>query len=200
VLLDHWPLLGLRLTTPRLELRLPTDKELGDLADLVAAGMHRPGTTPFLVSWPYSPPAERARAFLQGQWRDRGSWSDQDWSLDLAVFCDDVLVGMQEVAATDFATLRQVSTFSWLGLPHHRRSIGTEMRAGVLHLVFAGLGAIEATSGAFEDTSRRCVCRPGSGTNRTASSGSLPTAGLPRPTGCGSAAAGGRPSVSFRSG
>jgi hypothetical protein len=79
VLTDHWPLLGLRLATSRLELRLPTDTELGDLADLVAAGLHRPGTSPFLVSWPYLPPAERARAFLQGQWRDRGSWSPGAW-------------------------------------------------------------------------------------------------------------------------
>ena len=32
-MLDHWPLLGLRLATQRLELRLPTDTELGDLAE-----------------------------------------------------------------------------------------------------------------------------------------------------------------------
>jgi hypothetical protein len=28
VLVDHWPLVGLRLTTPRLEIRLPTEDEL----------------------------------------------------------------------------------------------------------------------------------------------------------------------------
>jgi RimJ/RimL family protein N-acetyltransferase len=151
VLTDHWPLLGLRLATSRLELRLPTDTELGDLADLVVAGLHRPGTTPFLVSWPYLPPAERARAFLQGQWRDRGSWSPGAWSLGLAVFCDGRPVGMQELSATDFGTVREVGSFSWLGLRHHGQGIGTEMRAAVLDLAFAGLGAAEATSGAFED-------------------------------------------------
>ncbi len=151
MLIDHWPLLGLRLTTPRLELHLPSDDELGELADLVAAGIHRPGTTPFLVSWPYSPPAERARAFLQQQWLDRGSWSAAAWSLGLAVFCDGRAVGMQGLSATDFAPLRQVSTFSWLGVRHHGHGMGTEMRAAVLHLAFAGLGAAEATSGAFED-------------------------------------------------
>lgn len=151
MLTDHWPLLGLRLATARLELRLPTDAELGDLADLAAAGLHRPGTAPFLVSWPYSPPAERARAFLQQQWRDRGTWSPDAWSLGLAVFCDGQAVGMQELSATDFAVLRQVSSFSWLGLRHHGQGIGTEMRAAVLDLAFSGLGAAEATSGAFED-------------------------------------------------
>lgn len=151
MLIDHWPLFGLRLTTERLELRLPSDKELADLADLAAQGMHRPGTTPFLVGWPYLPPTERARAFLQGQWRDRGSWSAGNWSLDLAVFYNGQVVGIQEIAARDFATLRQVSTFSWLGLRHHGAGIGTEMRAAVLHLAFARLGADEATSGAFAD-------------------------------------------------
>jgi hypothetical protein len=65
VLVDHWPLLGLRLTSPGLELRLPSEEELGELADLAAEGMHGPGSVPFLVSWPGLPPAERARAVVQ---------------------------------------------------------------------------------------------------------------------------------------
>lgn len=38
MLIDHWPLLGLRLTSPGLELRLPSEEELGELADLAADG------------------------------------------------------------------------------------------------------------------------------------------------------------------
>jgi hypothetical protein len=83
MLIDHWPLLGLRLITPRLELRLPTDEELGDLADLAAEGMHDPGSRPFLVSWPGLPPKDRARALVQRHWRHRSDWSAGDWSLDL---------------------------------------------------------------------------------------------------------------------
>jgi RimJ/RimL family protein N-acetyltransferase len=148
---SHWPLYGLRLTTPRLELRLPDEDELALLSDLAAAGMHQPGTAPFYVRWPYLPPAERARAFLQGQWRDRGSWSAAGWSLDLAVFAGGEPAGMQEIAAEDFGTLREVSSFSWLGVRHHGQGYGTEMRAAALHLAFAGLGAVQAVSGAFEE-------------------------------------------------
>jgi RimJ/RimL family protein N-acetyltransferase len=147
----HWPLFGLRVTTPRLELRLPDETELSLLADLAAAGIVKPGTAPFAVRWPYLPPAERAQAFLQGQWRDRGSWSAASWSLDLAVFAGGAPVGVQEIGAEDFATLRQVSSFSWLGLRHHGQGFGTEMRAAMLYLAFAGLGAAEAISGAFAD-------------------------------------------------
>ena len=47
--------------------------------------------------------------------------------------------------------LREVSTGSWLGLEHHGQGIGTEMRAAVLYLAFAGLGAEHAVSSAFID-------------------------------------------------
>jgi hypothetical protein len=40
MLIDHWPLLGLRVRTARLELRLPTEEELADLADLAVRGVH----------------------------------------------------------------------------------------------------------------------------------------------------------------
>jgi len=55
------------------------------------------------------------------------------------------------VSAHDFAVLREVATGSWLGLEHQGEGIGTEMRAAVLHLAFAGLGAVSAISGAFSD-------------------------------------------------
>src|SRR5690348_12731551 len=151
MLIDHWPLLGLRLITPRLELRLPSDAELGELADLAAEGMHQPGSTPFLVSWPGLPPKERARALIQRHWRRRGDWSEDDWSLDLAVFADGRVVGAQEISGRDFAVVREVSTFSWLGVRHHGKGTGTQMRAAALHLAFAGLGATDAVSGAFDD-------------------------------------------------
>ena len=151
MLIDHWPLLGLRLITPGLELRLPSSEELGELADLAAEGMHDPGRRPFLVSWPALPPEDRARALVQRHWRQLGDWSADDWTLDLAVFADGQVVGQQEISARHYRVLREVSTFSWLGVRHHGQGIGTQMRAAVLHLAFAGLGATDATSGSFDD-------------------------------------------------
>ncbi|MFI9323300.1 GNAT family N-acetyltransferase [Kitasatospora aureofaciens] len=151
MLIDHWPLLGLRLNTPRLELRLPTDSELAGLADLAAEGVHEPDRMPFLVPWTDLPPTERARSVVQHHWLRRGNWSPDNWALNLAVFENGQVVGLQTIAARDFAVLREVATGSWLGARHQRQGIGTEMRAAVLHLAFAGLDALEATSGAFED-------------------------------------------------
>jgi len=43
VLVDLWPTFGLRMSTPRLALRLPSTGELEQLARLAADGVHGPG-------------------------------------------------------------------------------------------------------------------------------------------------------------
>ncbi|MET8628138.1 GNAT family N-acetyltransferase [Kitasatospora sp. NPDC004669] len=148
---DHWPLRGLRVTTPRLELRLPCEEELAGLADVAARGVHPPHVRPFLTPWTTLPPAERARHVLQLHWKRLGRWSPRHWALDLAVFHEGRPVGFQDMRAQDFAVRREIASGSWLGLEHQGLGIGTEMRAAMLHLAFAELGALSATSASFSD-------------------------------------------------
>lgn len=149
---EHFPLLGLRLRTPRLELRLPSPEELGALANVAAQGVHAPDTMPFMVPWTDRPPAEIARGVVQHHWLTLGQWTPDDWQLNFTVFHAGEVVGQQDLRARDLAVLRQVGTGSWLGRRHHGKGIGTEMRAAVLHLAFTGLGADEAISRAFADS------------------------------------------------
>lgn len=149
MLIDHYPLLGMRLRTPRLELRLPSCEELADLADLAAEGIHDPEVMPFAVPWTDQSPAERARSVIDYNWLRRGHSTPQDWALLLTVFIAGTVVGQQDIGARNFAVIREVSTGSWLGRQHQGQGIGTEMRAAVLHLAFAGLDAEEAISGAY---------------------------------------------------
>ncbi|MEV1328249.1 GNAT family protein [Micromonospora costi] len=151
MLIDHWPLLGLCLRTDRLELRLPTDDELADLADLAVRGVHRPDERPFLTPWTDLPPRELARRVVQWQWQTRGEWTPQRWTLQLAVFAHGRPVGVQQVSGRDFAVLREVKSASWLGLEHHGQGIGREMRAAMLHLAFAGLDAEYAVTESFAE-------------------------------------------------
>jgi RimJ/RimL family protein N-acetyltransferase len=146
-----WPLFQLRLQTPGLELRLPSDSDLDALASLAASGVHDPAAQPFAVPWTELPPLERARSVLQHHWSQRAAWKPERWTLDFAVVHDGKVVGTQAMSARDFAVLREVSTGSWLGRDYHGAGTGTEMRAAVLHLAFAGLNAQYATSGAFAD-------------------------------------------------
>jgi RimJ/RimL family protein N-acetyltransferase len=146
-----WPRPQLRLQTPHLELRVPSESDLYALAGLAAGGVHDPAVQPFMVAWTDAAPAERARGVLQHHWRQRGAWEADKWTLGLAVVHEGTVVGVQDVSGRDFAVLREVHTGSWLGLKHHGKGIGTEMRAAVLHLAFAGLGAHYALSEAFTD-------------------------------------------------
>jgi RimJ/RimL family protein N-acetyltransferase len=144
-----WPLFDLRLRTPRLELRLPTDDDLLELMAVARAGVVPAGQDYFLVPWDRLPSPAFERQFLLHWWRNRGSWSPQEWVLGLAVVADGRPIGIQDVSARDFAVRRTVVTGSWLGLTHQGRGYGTEMRAAVLSLAFDGLGALVAQSGYF---------------------------------------------------
>ncbi|MCW2922866.1 MAG: GCN5-like N-acetyltransferase [Thermoleophilia bacterium] len=146
-----WPPARLRVVTPRVELRLPTDGEIVALTDLAAGGVHAPEEMPFASPWTQREPDEVARRALQWHAQCRASWSPERWTLLLAVFVDGEVAGAQDLAARSFATLGEVSSGSWLGRGFHGRGLGTEMRAALLHLAFAGLGARSATSGAYDD-------------------------------------------------
>lgn len=151
MLTDVFPLYGLVVRTPRLELRLPSPEQLAALGELADAGVHDPALMPFTVAWTDQPPGVRARAVLQHHWAVLAAVTPARWTLALAVLAGGEPLGFQDVGATDFAVLREVHTGSWLGRRHHGRGIGTEMRAAVLHLAFAGLGAEFATSAAATD-------------------------------------------------
>jgi RimJ/RimL family protein N-acetyltransferase len=148
---EYWPLPGLRLRAGPVELRLPDAADLTALAALAEAGVHDPSVQPFAVAWTDVEPAERAISTMRYHWSCWGSWQPSNWTLNLVTVLDGVVVGTQEISATDFAVLRQVGTASWLGMRYHRQGIGTAMRAAVLALAFDGLGAEFALSAAFVD-------------------------------------------------
>ncbi|MFC9894775.1 GNAT family N-acetyltransferase [Nocardia sp. NPDC127579] len=150
-LLAYWPLAGLRLRTPRLELRMPGLEDLAALAGLAAEGVHDPAMQPFTAAWTDSEPDERAQRVLRWHWQCWADWRPEDWRLNLVAARDGEIVGTQTVAAKDFAVCSQVSTGSWVGRTHQRQGIGSEMRAAVLDFAFTHLGAATAVSGAFAD-------------------------------------------------
>ncbi|MGA4995858.1 GNAT family N-acetyltransferase [Nonomuraea bangladeshensis] len=138
-----WPLLALRLTTPRLELAIPTTPDLLDLAR-ASADIQPAGEPRFQQAYLYEPSPHRERHLLQRHWRTLAHWLPGSWNLQLAIRVDGAAIGLQNMWAADFSTVRTVETGSWLGRPHQGRGYGTEARAAVLELAFAHLHAIEA--------------------------------------------------------
>ena len=141
------PLYGLRVRTPRLELRLPTEAELVELYEVAAAGIHPPEEMPFGIAWTDDLTKE---SFLAYHHSTRETWTPESWKFDFGTWVDGVLVGVQGIGADEFFERRTIGTGSWLGAPYQGRGIGTEMRTAVVELAFRKLGAAAVTSSAFE--------------------------------------------------
>lgn len=172
-----WPLFDLRLVTPRLTLRLPTDDELDRLAANSAGRVLPPDEANFMDSdWTQLSSPEYERSFLQFHWQARADWKPEAWSLQLVGFDGDAPIGGFGLLGENFGENRTVKTGSWL-LPDWRRmGLGTEARAALLELAFSELGAREAHTEAhpenagslgvsralgYEETGRRELTRPG---------------------------------------
>lgn len=146
-----WPLFGLRIKTPRLTLSYPADADLATLNSLAGQGIHDPDVMPFDVPWTDDAPEIRPQNSLKFWWGARANWQPTRWHLVMMVRDGNAVVGVQAMFAIDFAIRRQLGTGSWVGRAYQGRGIGKEMRAAILYLGFAGLGAARATSAAFEN-------------------------------------------------
>ncbi len=148
---EAWPLFGIRVVTPRIELRY-VDEELGiELADLAVRGVHDPAFMPFEIPWTDAAPEMLRTNTLKYYWQCRANTEPNNWNLPFAVIADGAIVGATGLEAKNFPILRQVETGSWLGREYQGRGLGRELREATLHLGFAGLGATLAITGAFDD-------------------------------------------------
>ena len=147
-----WPLFGLVVSTPRLSLRYASDDDLQELARFRRGRVIGDGAEPFdgESTFYMSSPTAEWRA-LTGEWGARARTSPEWWHLSFAVVVSGEIVGQQNITGADFGRLRSVNSFSFLAKTHQGQGLGREMRSAVLHLAFAGLGALRAESDAFAD-------------------------------------------------
>lgn len=147
-----WPLYDIVIRTPRLEVRLPTELELNAIALIADESIfvNTPSMS-FNLDWPMTPSPEREQNLYKFHMKARADWEPTSWNLSLVAFLDGVPIGNQAMAAQRFKEMRSVSTGSWIGGDYQGQGFGTEMRAALLELAFAGLGAEEALSEARTD-------------------------------------------------
>ena len=146
-----FPPARVRIVTPRLELRLPTEVEIVAMHERAGEGIHDPAVMPFAFPWTDDPDETRGFGTYQAHVRPRGAWKPDDWYCMFGVFVDGEPVGAQDIAASNFGILREVGSGSWLAQAFHGRGLGTEMREAMLHFGFDTLGALAANSGAYVD-------------------------------------------------
>lgn len=145
-----WPLFGLTLATPRLELRPIQDHEIPAAVAAARTGIHEPGRNPFSTPWTELPAEDLGPNMARWYWRCRAECTPESWTLLLSIWHNSEFIGCQDVGAKDFATLKTVSTGSWLKQSAQGRGLGKEMRAAVALYAFDWLGAEVAESEAAD--------------------------------------------------
>ncbi|MET7426925.1 GNAT family protein [Dactylosporangium sp. NPDC005555] len=152
-LLDIWPILGIGVRAPAVELFVPGQDALEALARLAADGIYDPQNqylprTP-VGGWEDVASPEAERRFLRYYWAAFADWRPERWNLLLAARVESNIVGVQEIGAQHFAVTRTVSTGSWVGRRFQGAGYAKAMREAVLYLAFDGLGAERADTAAW---------------------------------------------------
>jgi len=147
-LTEVWPLFGLAISSPRLELRPARDEDLPGIVEAALSGIHDPAVMPFSVPWTDGTREEIIRNTVKHQWHLRAGVAPDNWTLNFVVKHGGVPIGMQSVGTHDFSVRKTVATGSWISRQHHGQGLGKEMRAAVLLFAFDHLGAEVAESGA----------------------------------------------------
>jgi RimJ/RimL family protein N-acetyltransferase len=129
---EFWPLFGLVIRTPDLELRALREADAFALAE---------GLEPDLELDPT----------LQSYWRSHASWTVENWNLSFGVWHGDTLIGTQTLEGEQFLEKRVVDSSSYLRPEWRGKGLGKEMRRAVLTLAFGELGAEWAVSSAWAD-------------------------------------------------
>jgi RimJ/RimL family protein N-acetyltransferase len=106
---------------------------------------------PFTQPWTDADPLHLGRGSMQYFWRARADLGPRRWGINFIVRLDGRVIGTQGLMGVDFEVVREVSSGSWLGMPHQGKGFGTEMRAAVLGVAFDHMGARTARSEAFVD-------------------------------------------------
>ncbi|BCW35272.1 hypothetical protein StoSoilA2_13280 [Arthrobacter sp. StoSoilA2] len=145
-LTEIWPPFGLTLTTPRLTLRPVLDADIPAAVAAARSGVHEPGKSPFSTPWAELPDDELAPNMAQWYWRCRAGFTPDSWTLLLGVWHNDDFLGVQDIGAKNFKTLKTVGTGSWLKQSAQGQGLGKEMRAAVVSYAFDYLKAEVAES------------------------------------------------------
>ncbi len=150
-LAEFFPAFALEVRTPRLVLRFPDDDDLVELAELGARGVHSPDQMPFIIPWTQVPAPFQQRNTLQWFWSQRVTLQGDVPSITLVTVVDEEIVGMQGLLTASWKGTRTFETGSWLGIGHHGKGIGREMRVAALHLGFDGFAADRMATAAYVD-------------------------------------------------
>lgn len=145
---EIWPIFGLKISTPRLDLIPLRDQDFPGLVEAALKGIHSPELTPFGYPWTDAEPEDLARNLVSYQWSLRNKVMPNNWTIVFGIHHNNQIIGVQDLSVRDFKNRLTVNSGSWLTQDKQGCGLGTEMRAGVLMFAFDILKANWAESSA----------------------------------------------------
>ncbi|MGN6752760.1 MAG: GNAT family N-acetyltransferase [Intrasporangium sp.] len=142
-----WPLHGIRLGTPDLELHVMTEADLEEVWQALPPDLELdPGATSYEG---LGGRGNRRAVVAQGYWHAFGTWSPKGWALPFVVRREGRVIGGQWLEGPEWAADRTVDSSSWLVASSRGKGLGRQMRGAVLELAFGSLGAVAAVTSAY---------------------------------------------------
>lgn len=154
---ELWPPFGLTLRCGPVELRPVRFDDIPVLLDVIGDGIIAEDVPGYPLLFPFAHgeyTLAKRRESVQFWWRNWSAISPSQWSIQMSVLRDGEIVGVQDILADDFLTVRSAATGSFLGVRHQGRGTGTLMRQAIAMFAFDHLGARALDSGAFHDNNR----------------------------------------------
>lgn len=139
---------GLVIRAGALTLRVLTDQDLPEYAELIRRPIFDDPEAEHVFPWYVAEPERRVREALRFQWRLRADFSPGSWTLSFGIWAEGRLIGCQDASADNFAQRKVIDSGSWLTRDQQRRGYGTLMRQAMLVFAFDHLGAARAESAA----------------------------------------------------
>lgn len=152
-----FPPFGLSIRLGDLEMHPVRPDDIPVLLDLIAGGIVSPDVPTHPMIAPFAIGEDtitRRRTSVQFWMRCWAEATPSSWAFPMTVSRDGEIVGVQDIMAKDFPTLRSAETGSWLGVAHQGKGTGKRMRQAMCTFAFDHLGARELRSGAFHDNHR----------------------------------------------
>lgn len=150
--IKSFPLLSLRVITPRLTLRPAQIEELDQLAQVSKGNILEKEKAHFFNNdWPFQKSPAYEENFIKHYWHNLSAWEKDNWTLNLTIFYKHNPIGEMSLGATNFENRKSIITGSWILSSYRKRGLGVEARAGALFLGFNKIGAATMASAAHKD-------------------------------------------------
>ena len=143
-------LYGLRIRTPRVELRIPTNNDIKVLHRVARGGIHDPAVMPFADPWTDKPEPEFGRSMQAELRQGRNTIGRTGWNVPFVVRARDVgspLLGVAWLRSTEEPG--RFETSAWIARRFQGKGYGREVEAAVLAFAFEQCGAQEVSAGTF---------------------------------------------------